>query len=92
MLYWLNSVLFNSIITRQVDEKTLQNVDFVRFGFWQSFFDLSFLRRGRDSNPRYPLGVHTLSKRTSSTTRAPLRLQCNRRGARVAEEVRLESV
>ena len=38
-----------------------------------SFFNL---RRGRDSNPRNPLGVHTLSKRTSSATRAPLRLQC----------------
>ena len=34
------------------------------------------LRRGRDSNPRYPFGVHTLSKRTSSATRAPLRLPC----------------
>jgi hypothetical protein len=36
------------------------------------------LRRGRDSNPRYPFGVHTLSKRTSSATRAPLRfyLEC----------------
>lgn len=33
-----------------------------------------FLRRGRDSNSRYPLGVYTLSRRTSSTTRAPLRI------------------
>ena len=54
-------------------EKTLQNINFVGFGFWTSPFGLSFLRRGRDSNPRYPFGVHTLSKRTSSTARAPLR-------------------
>ena len=30
------------------------------------------MRRGRDSNSRYPLGVYTLSRRASSTTRAPL--------------------
>ena len=30
------------------------------------------LRRPRDSNPRYPLGVYTLSRRASSTTRAGL--------------------
>jgi hypothetical protein len=30
------------------------------------------LRRKRDSNPRYPLEVHTLSRRASSTTRASL--------------------
>ena len=29
-------------------------------------------RREGDSNPRYPLGVYTLSRRASSTTRAPL--------------------
>ena len=29
-------------------------------------------RRKRDSNPRNPFGVHTLSKRTSSATRALL--------------------
>ena len=31
-------------------------------------------RRERDSNPRYPFGVHTLSRRASSATPAPL--QC----------------
>ena len=31
-----------------------------------------FLRRERDSNPRNPLGVYTLSRRASSTTRASL--------------------
>ena len=31
-------------------------------------------RRKRDSNPRYPLGVYTLSRRASSTTRASLLL------------------
>ena len=30
------------------------------------------LRRDGDSNPGYPLGVYTLSRRASSTTRAPL--------------------
>ena len=30
-------------------------------------------RRERDSNPRYTFGVYTLSRRASSTTRAPLR-------------------
>ncbi len=30
------------------------------------------LRRERDSNSRYPLGVHTLSRRASSATRASL--------------------
>ena len=30
----------------------------------------AYLRRERDSNPRYPLGVYTLSRRASSTTRA----------------------
>ena len=30
------------------------------------------LRREGDSNPRYPLGVYTLSRRASSTTRASL--------------------
>ena len=29
-----------------------------------------FLRKEGDSNPRYPLGVYTLSRRASSTTRA----------------------
>ena len=33
----------------------------------------SFLRRERDSNSRYPFGVHTLSRRASSATRASLR-------------------
>ena len=30
------------------------------------------MRREGDSNPRYPLGVYTLSRRASSTTRASL--------------------
>ena len=34
-----------------------------KVGFWQ---------RGRDSNPRYPLGLYTLSRRAPSTTRTPL--------------------
>src|SRR3569623_3606545 len=29
--------------------------------------------RGRDSNPRYAFGVHTLSRRAPSTARTPLR-------------------
>ena len=32
------------------------------------------MRRERDSNPRNPLGVYTLSRRASSTTRASLQL------------------
>ena len=32
----------------------------------------AFLRRERDSNSRYPFGVHTLSRRASSATRASL--------------------
>ena len=31
-------------------------------------------RRGRDSNPRYAFGVHTLSRRAPSTTRTPLQI------------------
>lgn len=30
------------------------------------------LRRERDSNPRYPFEVYTLSRRAPSTTRTPL--------------------
>ena len=30
------------------------------------------MRRDGDSNPGYPFGVYTLSRRASSTTRAPL--------------------
>ena len=41
-----------------------------------SFYSERYLRRERDSNPRYPLGVHTLSRRASSTTPAPLRYAC----------------
>ena len=33
------------------------------------------LRRDGDSNPGYPFGVYTLSRRASSTTRAPLLFQ-----------------
>ena len=32
-------------------------------------------RRLRDSNPRYPLEVYTLSRRAPSTTRTSLQLQ-----------------
>jgi hypothetical protein len=32
------------------------------------------LRRGRDSNPRYPFEVYTLSRRALSTTQTPLLL------------------
>ena len=35
-------------------------------------FQCTSVRRERDSNPRYPLGVHTLSRRASSATPAPL--------------------
>jgi hypothetical protein len=31
-------------------------------------------RRDRDSNPGYPFGIHTLSRRAPSTTRPPLLL------------------
>ncbi len=45
-----------------------------------SFIRLMFfiLRREGDSNPRYPLGVYTLSRRASSTTRASLLFLFNR--------------
>ena len=33
-------------------------------------------RRGRDSNPRYPFEVYTLSRRALSTTQTPLRYYC----------------
>ena len=33
---------------------------------------LYLLRRGRDSNPRYPFEVYTLSRRALSTTQTPL--------------------
>ena len=35
----------------------------------------NLMRREGDSNPRNALGVYTLSRRASSTTRAPLRLK-----------------
>ena len=35
-------------------------------------FLIQNLRRDGDSNPGYPLGVYTLSRRASSTTRASL--------------------
>ena len=38
---------------------------------------LYLLRRGRDSNPRYPFEVYTLSRRALSTTQTPLReMEC----------------
>ena len=40
--------------------------------FIYCFLFRSLLRREGDSNPRYPLGVYTLSRRASSTTRASL--------------------
>ena len=39
-------------------------------GFSLMFISEYLKRRERDSNPRYPLGVYTLSRRASSTTRA----------------------
>ena len=33
---------------------------------------IAFMRRLRDSNPRYPLEVYTLSRRAPSTTRTSL--------------------
>ena len=39
-------------------------------GFSLIFISEYLKRRERDSNPRYPLGVYTLSRRASSTTRA----------------------
>jgi hypothetical protein len=33
------------------------------------------VRRDRDSNPRYPFGAHSLSRRARSTTPASLRLE-----------------
>ena len=33
-----------------------------------------FLRKEGDSNPRFPLGEYTLSRRASSATRAPFRV------------------
>ena len=39
-------------------------------GFSLMFISEYLKRREGDSNPRYPLGVYTLSRRASSTTRA----------------------
>ena len=39
-------------------------------GFSLIFISEYLKRREGDSNPRYPLGVYTLSRRASSTTRA----------------------
>ena len=44
-------------------------------GFSLIFISEYLKRRERDSNPRYPLGVYTLSRRASSTTRASF-LEC----------------
>ena len=39
---------------------------------YERYFSPVKKRRERDSNPRYPFGVHTLSRRASSATPAPL--------------------
>ena len=36
-----------------------------------------FLRKEGDSNPRFPLGEYTLSRRASSATRAPFHIPKN---------------
>ncbi len=36
-----------------------------------------FLRKEGDSNPRFPLGEYTLSRRASSATRAPFLLSAS---------------
>src|SRR3954451_5907088 len=53
---------------RGTKEKTTEIIDFSGF-CWYLFLDG---RRVRDSNPRYPLGVYTLSRRAPSTTRTTL--------------------
>ena len=42
------------------------------YDFCKPLVLLEYWRRGRDSNPRYAMNVHTLSRRAPSTTRTPL--------------------
>ena len=56
----------------QGDKKVPQIVEFVGLVCLLSGFVRLVQRRERDSNPRNPLGVYTLSRRASSTTRASL--------------------
>ena len=56
---------FCRIIKSTDKEKTLQITEFVGFYRFLSLNVLAYRRRERDSNPRYPFGVHTLSKRAS---------------------------
>ena len=51
---------------------------------WAALFfrERKIWRMGRDSNPRYPFGVHTLSRRARSTTPAPIR---SRKESRIIE-------
>ena len=62
-------------------KKVPQIIEFVGLVCLLSGIVRLVLRREGDSNPRYPLGVYTLSRRASSTTRAPLLV----RGAKVRE-------
>ena len=61
---------FCRIIKSMDKEKTLQITEFVGFNRFLSLNVLACRRKERDSNPRNPLGVYTLSRRASSTTRA----------------------
>ena len=53
------------------------------------FLRLSYLttRRERDSNPRYTFGVYTLSRRASSTTRAPLHRGTSQKRAQITKNI-----
>ena len=56
---------------------TCEHLFFVQFFvfwdiFWATIYEKPLTRRERDSNSRYPFGVHTLSRRASSATRASL--------------------
>ena len=46
-----------------------------------------FERRERDSNPRYTFGVYTLSRRASSTTRAPLPRGTSQKRAQITKNI-----
>ena len=65
----------------QGNKKVPQIIEFVGLVCLLSGIVRLVQRREGDSNPRYPLGVYTLSRRASSTTRAPLLV----RGAKVRE-------
>lgn len=54
--------------------------------FMTSIF-FKFERRERDSNPRYTFGVYTLSRRASSTTRAPLHRGTSQKRAQITKNI-----